>query len=105
MLVALIYSVVIFYLLIQTSNLKTCLFILLYPLFNKAFVHLLKRYLVQSYIFICSLMVSLQLLPCYLILNHNNFSELLLLYFSKYFSFFVIEFILEVRINKFCLKL
>lgn len=91
---ALLFSIEIFYLLIQSDNFKTCLFILLYPIFNKLFMHLLKRYLIESHIFICALMVSQQLLPCFLIFNNRNLNEFLLLYFSKFISFFVIEFIL-----------
>jgi hypothetical protein len=50
-------------------------------------------------------MLSLQLLPCYLILKNTNYYELIYLYISKYLSFYVIEVFLEIAINSLCRRL
>jgi uncharacterized membrane protein len=83
----------------------TALFLFVFPFFNKVLLHLLKRYLIKSHIFICALMLSLQLLPCYLILKNTNYYELIYLYISKYISFYVIEVFLEIAINSLCRRL
>ena len=93
MLVCLITIIMIVISTVESQSLSLALNqLLVFPIATKFCLFMLRRYFINSALFLCPLLVSYQLVPLFRIFKNHDIYELVYLYFAKYASMFILLF-------------